>query len=86
MRLLRFKDTEENAKRMLAESPTGYPQLVDASGGMAVDYAVTGVPETYFIDPSGIIREKYAAPIDPQTLAGYINLIASPAGGGGANR
>lgn len=76
-----FEDTEENVRKFLAENSSPYPQLVDPSGGMAVDYAVTGVPETYFIDSAGIIRTKYAAPIDPETLAHHVRAIATPRGG-----
>lgn len=70
-----YEDTEENAKEFLARHGSGFPQLVDPKSSMAVDYAVTGVPETYFIDRDGIIRGKYAAPIDPQTMAERIRQI-----------
>ena len=42
---------------------------------MAVDYGVTGVPETYFIDAAGILRDKVAAPVDPRTLAEKIAAL-----------
>ncbi|MHB8875260.1 MAG: TlpA family protein disulfide reductase [Myxococcaceae bacterium] len=74
-----FEDSEENAKRFLAQNPAGYPQLVDKSSSMAVDYGVAGVPETYFIDAAGIIRGKYAMPIDPQTLSARIAELFQPA-------
>ena len=73
-----FEDTEENAKAFLAEQPTGYPQLVDKTSGMAVDYGVAGVPETYFIDREGIIRGKYAMPIDPETLSMKMRELLQP--------
>ncbi len=74
-----FEDTEANAKGFLAEHPAGYPQLVDKLSTMAVDYGVAGVPETYFIDRDGIIRGKYAMPIDPETLSFRINELLRPA-------
>jgi len=48
---------------------------VDPRSRMAVDYGVAGVPETYFIDPKGIIRGKHVGPIDPQTLATRIREL-----------
>ena len=74
-----FEDSEENAKGFLSKQPTGYPQLVDKSSGMAVDYGVAGVPETYFIDRDGIIRGKYAMPIDPETLSLKMKELLQPA-------
>ena len=47
---------------------------------MAVDYGVTGVPETYFIDAQGIIREKVAFPIDPRTMMEKLAALRQPAG------
>ncbi len=45
---------------------------------MAVDYGVTGVPETYFIDAQGIIRDKVAAPVDPQLLMEKLAALRQP--------
>ena len=47
---------------------------------MAVDYGVTGVPETYFIDAQGIIRDKVAFPIDPRTMMEKLAALKQPAG------
>ncbi|MBI3182055.1 MAG: TlpA family protein disulfide reductase [Myxococcales bacterium] len=80
-----FEDSEENARRFIAEHGARYPQLIDPTSTMAVDYGVTGVPETYFIDRDGIIRGKVAQPIDPQTMTERIReLVAPPAPDGGS--
>lgn len=80
-----FEDSEENARKYLAQTRPPYPQLIDPQSSMAVDYGVTGVPETYFIDREGIIRGKVAEPIDPQTMAAKVReLLASPSAAGGS--
>jgi cytochrome c biogenesis protein CcmG, thiol:disulfide interchange protein DsbE len=79
-----YEDSEENAKSFLLRDPTGFPQFLDANGSMAVDYGVTGVPETYFIDREGIIRGKYAMPIDPGTLQKKIIELQGPAASAGS--
>lgn len=38
----------------------------DADGRVAIDFGITGAPETFIIDRSGRIRYKYAGPITPQ--------------------
>src|SRR5439155_575003 len=73
-----YEDTEENAQAFLRSHPTGYPQMLDANGSMAVDYGVTGVPETYFIDRDGVIRGKWANPIDPRRMRSCIEEITGP--------
>jgi len=57
-----FEDTEANTRRFLAETGAAYPQVFDPRSTVAVDYAVSGVPETYFINRQGIIVKKYIYP------------------------
>ena len=75
-----FEDTEENARRFAGSPDPSFPQLFDERSRMAVDYGVTGVPETYFIDAQGIIRDKVAAPIDPTTLMEKLAALKQPPG------
>lgn len=53
-----FEDSTPAATSWLRSTGSGWPALVDPSGQMAVDYGVTGVPETFFIDPRGKIVHK----------------------------
>ena len=63
-----------------------FPQLIDPQSRMAVDYGVTGVPETYFIDAQGIIRDKAVGPlVDVSELARHLETIQSM-GHAGASR
>lgn len=73
-----FEDTEENARRFLDRYGESFPQLMDLRSRTAVDYGVAGVPETYFIDAQGIIREKHVGPIDPETLVQRIRELSEP--------
>lgn len=64
-----FEDTEANTKRFLATNGWTFPQLFDPKSTVAVDYGVSGVPETYFITRDGIIQGKVAAPFsDPRQI------------------
>jgi len=73
-----FEDTDENARVFAGNPDPSFPQLTDERSRMAVDYGVTGVPETYFIDAQGIIRDKVAMPIDPGTLAEKVAALKRP--------
>lgn len=41
----------------------GWPQLTDEGGRLAVEYGVTGPPESYFVDAAGIVRAKQFGPL-----------------------
>jgi cytochrome c biogenesis protein CcmG/thiol:disulfide interchange protein DsbE len=58
-----YQDEPAKIERYLARAGAAYPHLVDPSGAISVDYGVTGVPETFFINPEGIVVKKYAQPI-----------------------
>jgi len=73
-----FEDTEENARAFAAPLDPTFPQLIDERSRMAVDYGVSGVPETYFIDATGMLRGKFVGPIDARTLAQRITELQQP--------
>lgn len=53
-------DERANALRWLQRHGTGYPNLWDPGHLVGVDYGLTGVPETFFIDREGLIADKVA--------------------------
>jgi cytochrome c biogenesis protein CcmG/thiol:disulfide interchange protein DsbE len=70
-----YQDDPINAQAFLIEyGDAGYPQVVDEQGWVAVDYGVTGPPETYFVDADGIVRAKQFGPLTAETMA--TNLAA----------
>lgn len=72
-----FEDTEDNARQFLSQMGASFPQLIDQNSGVAVAYGVAGVPETYFIDAQGIILGKHVGPIDPQSLAEWVQKLSA---------
>lgn len=62
---INWKDDRTAALRVLSEGDNPYAFVVsDPEGRVAIDYGVTGAPETYVIDRNGIIRYKKAFPIE----------------------
>ena len=53
-----YGDEPSRAKQYLARSPSVYPTLVDPEQRSLIDYAVGGVPETFFIAKDGSIARK----------------------------
>ena len=61
---LAYKDTRENALAFLGSFGNPYVLSVqDTNGRTGIDYGVYGVPESYVIDKSGVIRFKQIGPI-----------------------
>ncbi len=70
-----YEDEQSRILDFLARNGSGYPTLVDQGGKTAIAYGVYGVPETFFIDATGRIIEKYEGPLSPpmlQQLAGRL--------------
>lgn len=62
-----------------------YPALLDPGQLVAIDYGLVGVPETFFIDPEGIVRHKVFSAVNEAILVEEIErmLDGAPAGQGG---
>jgi cytochrome c biogenesis protein CcmG/thiol:disulfide interchange protein DsbE len=67
-----YEDEEARTQEFLKQRGSAYPSLMDAEGKTAIAYGVFGVPETFFIDPSGRIVEKYVGPLDRRTIAALV--------------
>jgi cytochrome c biogenesis protein CcmG/thiol:disulfide interchange protein DsbE len=66
---LDYKDKVADGQQWLAERGNPYTlTAVDADGRVGIDYGVYGVPETYVIDKTGVIRMKHTGPITPSVL------------------
>lgn len=71
-----FEDTEQNTKRFLQDNGWSFVQLFDPKSTVAVDYGVSGVPETYFINREGVIVGKFPAPFtDPADFVMKLKAI-----------
>jgi cytochrome c biogenesis protein CcmG/thiol:disulfide interchange protein DsbE len=64
-----FDDKPAAAKQFAADrGDGGWPVLVDPDGQLALDYGVTGPPETYLIDPEGIVLAAVKGGVDQPGL------------------
>jgi cytochrome c biogenesis protein CcmG/thiol:disulfide interchange protein DsbE len=71
-----FEDEAENLKKFLATNGNPYQRLAaDADGTTAINWGVYGVPETYLIDKSGIVRWRYAGALTPEVVAATLNPL-----------
>ena len=57
---------------LAAEGNPFVTQGVDASGRNNIDWGVYGAPETFIIDPDGVVTYRFAGPITPSILQNVI--------------
>jgi cytochrome c biogenesis protein CcmG/thiol:disulfide interchange protein DsbE len=66
---LDWKDKREDGLATLDELGDPYVLNVsDVNGRVAVDYGVTGAPESYLIDKNGVIRYKEVGQLTPEII------------------
>ena len=66
---INYKDKPADARLWLAELGNPYKAIgADGKGRTAIDFGVSGVPETFIVDGQGVIRYQYIGPIVPLDL------------------
>jgi cytochrome c biogenesis protein CcmG/thiol:disulfide interchange protein DsbE len=66
---LNYKDPREDALAWLRRHGDPYLlSVADTQGRVAIDFGVYGVPETFVIDKSGVIRYKHIGPVTAQAM------------------
>ena len=69
------QDTEPLARDFLRRFGVTYPNGRDATGAIAVEYGMSGVPETYFVDRDGRLIRKWQGAIDEARLRAFLNEL-----------
>ena len=70
-----FRDEQAPAMQYLQQYRVSYPCGPNPTDTAVVDYAVTGAPETAFVNRSGIVVSKFIGPIDDGSLDRSIQAI-----------
>lgn len=74
-----YNDKPHDSKRWLQELGASYPSLVDPGARTAIDYGVTGVPETFILDRQGVVAYKKFGPLTtPEITQMLDSLLALP--------
>lgn len=67
-------DKEQDARDFIARYGITYVNGPDPSGKVAVDYGVSGVPETFLVGPDGVVLRKFVGTISSAEILD--NLMA----------
>lgn len=77
-----YLDTDKEGLAYMSKYGITYPSGPDLGSKIAKDYAITGVPETFFIDQEGNIIHVQIGPIERDQLYGLLDrLVTQPSQG-----
>ncbi len=77
-----IQDQEAPARAFISRFAQTFPNGMDRTGKISIDYGVYGVPETFLIDQRGRIVFKQAGAITAELLAPSLDRLLG--GGAGA--
>ena len=78
---LNWNDTREDAQRWLTQFGDPYEQIIfDADGRLAIDFGVTGAPESFVISADGRVLYKYVGPLNPDEIETRIKPLLAGSG------
>ncbi len=72
-----FSDEPDAVKSFFAERGGSWPVLDDPDGRVALDWGVSGVPESYLVDPGGFVRAKIVGGVTQAKLDELLAEIGS---------
>lgn len=76
-----FNDTPDGARSYRKELGGDWPLLADPKDRAAVDFGVTGPPETFVVDDAGIVVRRIRSAVGPGQLEEIFAELGRPAGG-----
>lgn len=73
-----YNDKPADSQRWLNELGKSYPSLVDEGARTAIDYGVSGVPETFILDKQGVVAFKKFGPITSSEIKQKLDSLLAP--------
>ena len=74
-----YEDTQTDGLNFLHTYGITYANVVDSSGATAINYGVTGIPESFFIDCRSVVVHKVTGELSEQTLQGNLAMLSRSA-------
>ena len=75
-----IQDKAEAGKTFIDKFSLTFPNALDPTGRVSVDYGVYGVPETFFIDAKGNIRAKHVGAVTEEVFRREVERLLAERG------
>jgi len=72
---INIQDKDEAARKFMSQFEFTFPNAADVGGRIAVEYGVYGVPETFFIDRAGRIRERKVGAVSDEVFRAQVERL-----------
>ncbi|CAN5755101.1 hypothetical protein BH18ACT2_BH18ACT2_13250 [soil metagenome] len=70
-----YDDTRADVEAFFAAEGGDWPVIYDDDGSIAVGFGVAKVPETWIIDPNGIVRGRIISEVTADFLSNQVQLL-----------
>ena len=68
-----YKDSPVHAQRFLERQGNPYVRVgTDIGGAVGINFGLYGVPETYAVDPAGVVRHRWTGPITDEIASSML--------------
>ncbi len=71
-----YQDTQSDGQSFLQKYGITYTNVVDPNSSVAINYGVTGVPETFFINSHGVVVRRVMGELTEQMLQSNIKQLS----------
>ena len=78
-----FNDDTAEVQRFFAEQGGDWPKLTDPDGRIQVAFGVAKSPETWIIDPAGVVRARVISKVTSEGLSELLNRLRGGVAPGG---
>jgi cytochrome c biogenesis protein CcmG/thiol:disulfide interchange protein DsbE len=75
-----FQDDSSHVKSFFADNGGDWPVVKDPNGRTALDFGVTGVPESYLVDPNGVVVAKIVGGVHAGALDSLVQQAKAAVG------
>ncbi len=69
------RGSDEAVQEFFDERGGDWPIVSDPGGGISVDFGVAKVPETWIIDPNGIVRVRYPGEVTAEQVGAQLQQL-----------
>lgn len=74
-----YDDDRDAVEEFFAREGGDWPIVYDTDGSMAVSFGVSKVPETWIIDPNGVVQERFISRVTADFLAAQLGVLRAQA-------
>lgn len=69
------RDRRDEGRSFLSQFSLSFPNGIDNDSAISVDWALYGVPETYFIDRNGVIAFRHIGPVTADVMTEHLEAL-----------